>query len=406
MKKLIPFIIILLISVLISCNNGMGADSSADSADSSAQVVTDSSKGVVFIDEEGSETVVKTEEDGEEIICKEVIDYVVLNNDEPLSKSSVKAIGRKRAIILGYRSDGCPGLWIVYSGGIVKPVVNSEDIETSELLEMVEGRQPFFKHFGWTYNAVDMAVNGNEIVIAGYAENKEGWWMIEPGTTVGVYWSVYEDSEGYYHISRAKVVGYRDNDWWRNLKKEMKKHGYRYRWRWLRSLRLFFFGWYDRYLTMTESVEVGENPGEYLIKGTDDEGEAAVATVTRWKVLGIEKAPEAPDNNPPYPVTGDKRSPFVSEVITPMYVAGNSNPQYYYLYVKQVDGKDDPDDGDIVTFDSDTLPSYMELDKETGVVTITGAPITTQVIKFWTVDNHGADSSEESLEVTFRFIGS
>ncbi len=75
----------------------------------------------------------------------------------------------------------------------------------------------------------------------------------------------------------------------------MKKQGYRYRWRWLRSLRLFFFGWYDRYMTMTESVEVGENPGEYIIKGTDDEGEAALATVTAWKVKSIEKAPDEPE---------------------------------------------------------------------------------------------------------------
>ena len=59
----------------------------------------------------------------------------------------------------------------------------------------------------------------------------------------------------------------------------------------------------DRYLTMTETVVVGENPGEYLIKGTDDEGDAAVATVTVKKVLGIEKAPDDP-SGPPNPIIG------------------------------------------------------------------------------------------------------
>ena len=249
MKKFIPVLSILLISVFISCNNGMGAGSTADAEDSSAVLVlTDPSKGVVFVDEEGSETVVKSVENGEEILCKSVIDYAVFDGGEPVSKSSVKTAGRKRAVVLGYRSDGCPGLWIVYSGGIVKPVVNSEDIETSELLEMAEARQPLFKHFGWSYRALDMAVNGSEIVIAGYAENEEGisWLGIDPGTTIGVYWAVIEDEDGYYHISRARVAGYRDNEWWKKYRDEITKPSHRYRHRWLHSLRLFFFGWYGQ----------------------------------------------------------------------------------------------------------------------------------------------------------------
>ena len=302
MKKIIPVLIILLISVLISCNNGMGADSTEDPDQTSgALVVTDSSKGVVFVDEAGDETVIKSVEGDEEIVCKSLIDYALFDDSsESVSKSSVKRFGQRRAVILGYRSDGCPGLWIVYSGGTVKPVVNSEDIETSELLEMAEARQPLFKHFGWNYKALDMVVNGSEIIIAGYAENEEGipWFGIDPGTTIGLYWAVIEDYEGYYHISRARVVGYKDNEWWKRYRNEINKPGHRSRFRWLHSLRLFFFGWYDRYLTMTESVETGENPGEYLIKGPDDEGTASVATVTVKKVLGIEEAPDDPDPEP------------------------------------------------------------------------------------------------------------
>ena len=302
MKKLIPVLIILLISVLISCNNGMGADITEDPDQTSgALVVTDPSKGVVFVDEAGDETVIKSVEGDEEIVCKSLIDYALFDEtSESVSKSSVKRFGRRRAVILGYRSDGCPGLWIVYSGGIVKPVVNSEDVETSELLEMAESRQPLFKHFGWSYKALDMVVNDNEIIIAGYAENEEGisWLGIDPGTTIGLYWAVIEDDDGYYHISRARVVGYRDNEWWKRYRNELNKPGHRLRFRWLHSLRLFFFGWYDRYLVMTESVETGENPGEYLIKGTDDEGTASIAAVTVRKVLSIEEAPDDPDPDP------------------------------------------------------------------------------------------------------------
>ncbi len=306
MKKSITLLAILLIAVFISCNNSMGPDVSVSSDSSEeAYLVTDSSRGVVFVDETGVETVVKSVEDGETVVCKNVIDYVLLNEEESISKSSVKTTGRKRAVILGYRNDGCPGLWIVYSGGIVKPVVNSEDIETSELLEMAEARQPLFKQFGWSYKALDMVVNGNEIVIAGYAENEDGisWLGIDPGTTIGIYWSVIEDIDGYYHISRAMVVGYRDNDWWKRYREEIRKPGYRHRFRWLHSLRLFFFGWYDRYLTMTESVEPGDNPGEYIINGTDDEGTASVAVVTVKKVLSIEAAPDDPGTNPSDPVS-------------------------------------------------------------------------------------------------------
>ena len=403
MKKSILIILVLFISVLISCNNGMGSDAVSSSSDTPvAMVVADSSKGVVFIDEDGFETVVKTEENGEEIICKDIIDYVLIDDENTASKKAVNTAGRKRAIVLGYRSDGCPGLWIVYSGGVVRPVVNSEDIETSELLALAEARQPLFKHFGWEYNALDMAVNGSEIIIAGYAENKDGipWWGIDPGTTIGLYWSVVEDDEGYYHISRAKVVGYRDNTWWKTLRDKMKEDGYRYRWRWLRRLRFFFFGWYDRYMTMTESVEVGENPGEYIIKGTDDEGEAALATVTAWKVLSIEKAPDEPAG-PPNQITGPSmvtiEKAFSSSEI-PLLIEGDAVDGLVYKYNILPVGPDS----------SISLPSEISLDRvsDEGIIVITynsayaGEYIS---IEFWT--DSGSEESDP-YKVLFYFVNS
>jgi LruC domain-containing protein len=110
-------------------------------------------------------------------------------------------------------------------------------------------------------------------------------------------------------------------------------------------------------------------------------------------------------NQPPYPVTGDDQTPFEAEETNPQYTARFSFEQYYYLFIEQVDGQDDPD-GDAVTFASDPLPNYMSLDPDTGVLTIVDAPIGEETFSFWSVDSEGNDSSAESLTVTFQFIGS
>jgi LruC domain-containing protein len=116
--------------------------------------------------------------------------------------------------------------------------------------------------------------------------------------------------------------------------------------------------------------------------------------------------PDAPVvNQPPYPVTGDDQTPFEAEETNPQYTARFSFEQHYYLFIEQVDGQVDPD-GDAVTFVSDPLPDHMSLDPDTGVVTITGAPIGEETYSFWSVDSKGADSSAESLVVTFSFVGS
>ena len=146
--------------------------------------------------------------------------------------------------------------------------------------------------------------DGSEIIIVGYAENsgvERHNYIVEEGTTIGVYWAVILDDEGYYHISRAKVVGYKDNSSWKKYFRRYRRSDFRFSHRWMWTLRMFFAGWYDKYLVMAEDVELGENPGEYSIYGTDEEGEDALAIVTARKVLSIEKyeAPGPGDNQPP-----------------------------------------------------------------------------------------------------------
>jgi hypothetical protein len=105
-------------------------------------------------------------------------------------------------------------------------------------------------------------------------------------------------------------------------------------------------------------------------------------------------------NQPPYPVTGDNENPFVAEETNPSYQIRNV-PQEYFLFIKQINGQDDPDPGDIVKFAADNLPTYMSLDEDTGVVTFVNAEGTGVTVRFWSVDEHGANTKDESFLVNF-----
>ena len=106
----------------------------------------------------------------------------------------------------------------------------------------------------------------------------------------------------------------------------------------------------------------------------------------------------APVNSPPYPVTGPTQ--------TPTYRAYYPYDQTYQLGIAEVVGQADPD-GDVVVFRSTPLPTYMELDSASGLVTIlgypnyAGPPIETVVVEFWSEDEHGADTSDQPYVVTF-----
>jgi LruC domain-containing protein len=80
-------------------------------------------------------------------------------------------------------------------------------------------------------------------------------------------------------------------------------------------------------------------------------------------------------------------------------------PRYYQLLIQEIGGLKDPD-GDQVFFRSSTLPGYMTLDADTGLVTIINAAIGTQVISFWSEDAQGASTSGTPYTVTFKFTGS
>ncbi len=398
-----PLLLIAVLTLFIfSCQNPISIDLSGDTdlqAEGEAYTFTDPvSDTVVFVDSTGKQTVIQSEEGGRQVFCEEVIDFVVFEAGKSMSRSAGDGAPGMIAMILGRRDNGRPGLWVIYSNRSVKPVLYEDGLETSELLEIAENRRPIFWHFGWNYEALKLSPDGK--IIIGYAEHKEGIdrhkFSIEPGTTVGVYWSVIEKKDGRIRLARARVIGIRDRQWRKNLFSGVDKSLYRHTHRWMWALRLFFAGWYDQYLTMPEDFLLSETEGEYRISGTDQEGEAAIATLTAKRVLSIEKAPDEPDENqPPYPVT----APFTFRSYTE-----DSGLKTFQLEIEEQGGLADPD-GDVVYFKSSLLPSWITLDENTGIVTVdTVDSHSSEEFSFWSEDEHGADTSESPFKITISVI--
>jgi hypothetical protein len=364
-------LIVVLTLFIFSCQNPISIDLSGDTdlqAEGEAYTFTDPvSNTVVFVDSNGKQTVIQSEEGGKQVFCEEVIDFVVFEAGKSISRSAGDGAPGMIAMILGRRDNGRPGLWVVYSNRSVKPVLYEDGLETSELLEIAENRRPIFWHFGWNYEALKLSPDGK--IIIGYAEHKEGIdrhkFGIEPGTTVGVYWSVIEKKDGRIRLSRARVIGIRDRQWRKNLFSGVDKSLYRHTHRWMWALRLFFAGWYDQYLTMPEDFLLSETEGEYRISGTDQEGEAAIATLTAKRVLSIEKAPDEPPNQ----ITGPDY---------PVLIAPNEDPTQPVVINLTVEGEVDPNDPIVFkysVFDNpDNIPLTAPLfvfDEVNGTVTFT-----------------------------------
>lgn len=101
------------------------------------------------------------------------------------------------------------------------------------------------------------------------------------------------------------------------------------------------------------------------------------------------------ENNPPYAVIGP-----AEQTLEPWI----GSPQIVTLITNAPGSEPDPD-GDSVMFGSSVLPSFAVLDSNTGVITITAATTTDDVvISVWTKDEHGLKS--EAFAITLHFLSS
>lgn len=105
--------------------------------------------------------------------------------------------------------------------------------------------------------------------------------------------------------------------------------------------------------------------------------------------------PNAPANNPPYPVI----APFTSKTYPE-----DTGIKTFQLSIDEQDGLKDPD-GDQVFFRSSDLPDWITLDENTGEVEVdTTDSHSAEEILFWSEDENGGDTKDKAVSVTLRVV--
>ena len=380
-KLLFPaslFLLLMFVLILGGCPSPLSGDLSTNHT-SEPTIIVDPARGLAVLTEpDGSETVISSLEGDQLVGCVSVTDYVTYDTGDT-SRHMGGSTG-PRAIVLGTRTDGRPGVWIVFPGGIVIVPEGDGSDPTSELLEAVSEADGFRWDDGWDYEA--RALSDDGMIIVGTAENPDATWLADYlGTTprVAVWWNLYKKADGRYFISHARVIA--DYPEWDFDDVKSGRHGHGHHWgfyRWLQwffdRLGLWFFVWADDYMgDLATAEDLGDaalietfGDGTYGIYGYDKEGDFARAVIEPWKVLSIEKT-DPPGggvvvNLPPWPVTGPIGPHFL--------YTGTGEDMWFELAVTNDDGQIvtnpgpfDPDSGDIVTFTATLVEiTYKEVD--------------------------------------------
>ena len=310
--------------ILIGCPSptGLSVDGGSDSTASSARVV-ESGDGLVFIEEDGSETPIVAEVDGETDGPVELIDYAVLDGGgEGRSTGSGTS---PRCIIVGRRRDGGSGVWAYYRGLGVFVVPFEDGTGDSALLELTEGLpvpegNDWFTG-GWICEATAISDDGK--VILGNLSRPDGWEYLEdedvPDPEIGIWWNIYRTDE-FLVISLPRPIILMEEPEETVVSGRCVKPD---PWQWLEELKklvekllavVMDQAW--NYLASTddfvdsetlEALGITVDDGLYPVAGVDKYGADAWAWITASSVENIEDARVADDPNenlPPYPVTG------------------------------------------------------------------------------------------------------
>jgi LruC domain-containing protein len=97
------------------------------------------------------------------------------------------------------------------------------------------------------------------------------------------------------------------------------------------------------------------------------------------------------ENSAPYPVI----VPFSSK-----HYDEDTGLQFFQLQIDEQNGLEDPD-GDVVYFRSSSLPSWISLDEDTGLVTVDTADThSAEDFLFWSEDENGAETRNNAVTIT------
>ena len=202
--------------------------------------------------------------------------------------------GASAAIIVGTRSDGNPGVW-VYSSNRMQSVIDEDSGQaTCRLGDTDEQNGVFRGQFGWVYHV--QGASGSLIV--GYAENKKGFIsrnvQVDPGTTIGVYWRVSRHhSRPFYMASHAHIIGVLDlaklpvsHRGFTHAVEKAFQHA-------LDQLKFLLINYLSSYLVMVDKggVSFDSVNNVYLVTGTDQDGQPAVASIDQKDTITIIETP-------------------------------------------------------------------------------------------------------------------
>ena len=245
-------------------------------------------------------------DDGTTVNCVDAVGVAPVAD----SSGSKGLSGSSVAVVIGARNDGNPGAW-VYSSNKIQGVIDEDSGQvTSRLPEAGDQNGVFRGAFGWVYHVVGVSEDGK--IIIGYAENKKGInrgiVQIDPGTTIGVYWRVSRHPiRPFFMVTRAHIIGTLDLSKIKGTSKraqhliaEALEHA-------LDQLKFLLIDYLSSYLIMVDKVHFDSVNNVYLVSGTDQDNQPAVATIDQKGGIVIAETPS--NTSPTIYVAGSYNSP-------------------------------------------------------------------------------------------------
>ena len=153
------FVLGLVILILASCYLPQNpANLDGEESEEQLSVTTDKSRNQgVYLNEDGDRFDIVSEEgpEGEVVRCVEALDIVPVGPGDGVGSKSFGGHGPIKALILGKRGDGYPGVWEVQNNDSIVPVSSNESGEkNSKAGDSCEVDWFIHGFFGWKYHIV------------------------------------------------------------------------------------------------------------------------------------------------------------------------------------------------------------------------------------------------------------
>jgi hypothetical protein len=273
------------------------ATGSASSA-KSLSVVNDAARNqAVYVNQAGTRIDVQTGQgpDGPAVRCTFASGFASIQQTGDPDSLPVKVL------VIGQRDDGAGGVWEILSDDSIH-LVQNDQTGAKGILAPAQAQFPKGMDigFGWVYHATAVSEDGK--IIVGYAENAKGFtfgrFSIPAGTTVGVYWKVHRSPDGKHsQVSCPFVIGILQTS---DTPSGSQPHSAIAFPNFFAQLKIFFLGEFQSYLIMATAVHYDQANNDYVVTGTDQDGAAATATISKNGNIVIASSVAAPPAVPTF----------------------------------------------------------------------------------------------------------